>query len=721
MTTGCLTIVLILLSTAYGYAAPPPAVLTSEFIYAAAPFPSCHASTIVETSGGQLVAAWFGGLHEKAPDVGIWVSRHANSKWTAPVEVANGVQADGTRHPCWNPVLFQPKSGPLMLFYKVGPDPATWWGMLRTSSDDGQTWSAAQRLPDGILGPIKNKPVQLPGGDILCPTSSETKDKPSKWRVHFERTADLGKTWTTAAPAPAKSGQEMNVIQPSVLFHVGKKLQAVGRSRDKRVFQTWSSDNGKTWSAPAPLELPNPNSGTDAVTLRDGRHLLVYNHTERGRSPINVALSRDGRLWENVLTLEEAPKGEFSYPACIQTRDGLVHITYTWKRQKIRHVALDPRKLVPAEARRSPITNAAEWKSGRPASLPGAKRPKVESVLIYQPESEWTYSHHQSLTFFKGRFYAIWSNGRQDEDAPGQRVLMASAADFKRWTKPQPLVDSVKDEKGVERVLTAAGFHQHQGTLAAYFGNYGPHKETTHLQAVTTTDGQHWSAVREMGVPVNPNHGPQPTASGRLIISGNISFPYTDDPAGLTGWRMSGIYPASMAATIKDDPSSFGEVARRQKWSASLCEGSFYQTDDGVLHMPLRNTAKLFNSRRLWLTESRDNGATWSTPIETDFSDTNSKFHFGRLPDGRFYCVSNPVGGGRTPLALSLSRDGVRFDRHYILGDTHYERRRPGAAKGGEYGYPHTLLQDGYLYVIVSRQKEAVEVLRVALTELKDS
>jgi hypothetical protein len=365
----------------------------------------------------------------------------------------------------------------------------------------------------------------------------------------------------------------------------------------------------------------------------------------------------------------------------------------------------------------SPVTNAAEWRGGRPVALPGVKRPKVESAMLYRPETEWTYSHHASLTFFKGRFYAIWSNGRQDEDAPGQRVLMSTSADFHAWATPRPLVDSVKDAQGVERVLTAAGFHQHEGMLVAYFGNYGPNKETTRLEAVTTTDGEHWSPVRDIGIPICPNHGPQRTVSGRLIISGNISFPYTDDPTGLTGWHMTGIYPKDMASTIKDDPASFGSVARRQGWPVALCEGSFYQTDDGVLHMLLRNTGRQ-SANRSWITESRDNGSTWSEPALTDFSDCNAKFHFGRLPDGRFYYVGNPLAGGRTPLALSLSRDGVHFDRHFILGETHYERRKPGLHKGGEYGYPHSIIHDGRLYVIVSRQKEAVEVLRVALDEL---
>lgn len=315
-----------------------PGFLRGEFIYESAPFPSCHASTIVEAKGGGLVAAWFGGRSEGHPDVGIWLARNTEGKWTAPVEVADGLQPDGRRHPCWNPVLFQPKEGPLLLFYKVGPSPRSWWGMLRTSGDAGATWSGARRLPDGILGPIKNKPVQLPNGDLLAPTSSEH----DGWRVHFERSSDGGGTWS--AGAPVNDGRKIGAIQPSILFAGGDTLIAVGRTRQEKVFRITSGDAGKSWGEMTLTDLPNPNAGTDAVTLADGRHLLVYNHTARGRSPLNVALSRDGATWQPALVLENTP-GEFSYPAVVQTRDGLVHITYTWKRQRIRHVVLDPARL----------------------------------------------------------------------------------------------------------------------------------------------------------------------------------------------------------------------------------------------------------------------------------------------------------------------------------------------------------------------------------------
>lgn len=329
-------------------AADAPGLIKSEFIYDTAPFPSCHASTIVETASGGLVVAWFGGTAEKDPDVGIWVSRLENGKWSRPEEVANGIQfrkADGAivRHPTWNPVLFQPKTGALMLFYKAGPSPQTWWGMLTTSNDGGKSWEQPRRLPEGIFGPIKNKPVQMTNGDILCPTSNETDERPSKWAVYFERTRDLGRTWERTDLI--HDGVAIAAIQPSILFLGGDKLKAVGRTRQGKVFHVDSLDAGKTWESISLTSLPNPNSGTDAVSLKDGRHLLVYNHTAKGRSPLNVAVSRDGVVWQAGLVLESEP-GEFSYPAVIQSQDGMVHITYTWKRKKIRHVVVDPSKLV---------------------------------------------------------------------------------------------------------------------------------------------------------------------------------------------------------------------------------------------------------------------------------------------------------------------------------------------------------------------------------------
>ncbi len=329
-------------------------LLKAELIYPLeqGPTPQCHASTIVQVEDGYL-AAWFGGTHEKHKDVGIWTSRNFNGVWSYPVEVATGVQSDTLRYPCWNPVLFQPKEGPLMLFYKVGPSPSEWWGMLITSTDQGQTWSAPKKMGESqhgdLLGPIKNKPIQLEDGLIISPTSIEIeKGEQEFWKVFFEVSGDNGKTWT--ATDFINDGIEFDAIQPSILVHPDQTLQVLCRTRQQVISQSWSQDNGQTWSKMTATKLPNPNAGTDAITLADGRHLLVYNHTTRkgafpsGRNMLNVAISENGADWKPVITLERQ-EGEYSYPTIIQSSDGLVHITYTYQRKTVKYAVLDPSSI----------------------------------------------------------------------------------------------------------------------------------------------------------------------------------------------------------------------------------------------------------------------------------------------------------------------------------------------------------------------------------------
>ncbi|MAZ95050.1 MAG: sialidase [Planctomycetaceae bacterium] len=318
--------------------AEPPLLVKSEFIYEKASFDSCHASTIAETPGG-LVTAWFGGTDEGNKDVAIWTSRQVKGKWTAPEMVIDGIQEDGSRHPCWNPVLFQQPDGPLLLFAKVGPSPRTWWGVLISSADNGVSWSSVRRLPEGQAGPIKNKPVLLKDGRLLCGSSSEDQG----WRVHMEWTTDVGATWKRTGVL--NDGKEFGAIQPTILRHKDGSLQILCRSKGLgKIVQATSTDGGRNWSPLTPTSLPNPNSGIDAVTLADGRHVLIYNHTLRGRSPINLAVSDDGKTWSMVKALETDP-GEYSYPAIIQAADGTLHVTYTWKRQKVKHLVLDPKGI----------------------------------------------------------------------------------------------------------------------------------------------------------------------------------------------------------------------------------------------------------------------------------------------------------------------------------------------------------------------------------------
>lgn len=317
---------------------PLPTTTLQEFIFTTAPFPSCHASTIVELRNGDLLAAWFGGKGEGEPDVAIWGARRAAGQWSAPFELAREPQIAA-----YNPVLFHTKDGRLWLYYKFGPHPERWTAARRFSTDDGQTWSAIEHLPAGLYGPIRAKPLVLSDGAIISGTSVESY---RSWSCWIERSVDNGRTWTKFGPltvplnadAPSDA-RYYGIIQPSVVQLGGKRLRLYARSTGSigKICVADSSDNGVTWTQARPLALPNPNSGLDAAALRDGRVVLVYNHTERGRTPLNLAVSKDGENFQMFRTLEDQP-GEYSYPSMIQGKNGDLHITYTWKRQRIRYV-----------------------------------------------------------------------------------------------------------------------------------------------------------------------------------------------------------------------------------------------------------------------------------------------------------------------------------------------------------------------------------------------
>ncbi len=322
--------------------------MLAEFIFEKAAFKSCHASTIVEPEPGRLLAAWFAGTAEGKTDVRIWWSRHDGQRWSEP-EVA----AEEAGFPCWNPVLFQSKAGTLFLFYKAGQNPMSWSGFVRRSTDQGKTWSEPDILPAGLLGPVKNKPIQLSDGTILAGTSVESH---RAWACWMERSTDDCRTWRRFGPITLP-GHPYGIIQPTLFectpFPRGGEGQGVRgsgphvvmlcRSRGVRlVCKAESKDGGQTWSDAQKTDLPHPGSGIDLVRTGEGKVFLVYNHTPTGRTPLNLALSADeGKTWKMVHTLEDQP-GEYSYPAIIQTRDGRLHITYTWKRERIKHVIVDP-------------------------------------------------------------------------------------------------------------------------------------------------------------------------------------------------------------------------------------------------------------------------------------------------------------------------------------------------------------------------------------------
>ena len=305
-------------------------VAESGFIYEEAPFPECHASTIVETGDGFL-ASWFGGTYERNPDVCIYTSLLKDGNWGTPTLAADGIINDTLRYPCWNPVLYKRDNGDIILYYKVGPSPREWWGLYKISGDNGKSWSEAVEIPGNLLGPIKNKPQRLKDGSILNPTSFETE---GKWNIYVEKSDQSLDNWEKIEI----DNNGFNAIQPTILFHKNGAIQMLCRSKERKIVETWSTDEGETWSPVEATTLVNNNSGIDAVTLTNGKHLLVCNPVEKGRNKLSLFKSDDGKNWEEAIVLEDEPEGEFSYPAIIRAKNGDVHITYTYNRKKVKHV-----------------------------------------------------------------------------------------------------------------------------------------------------------------------------------------------------------------------------------------------------------------------------------------------------------------------------------------------------------------------------------------------
>ncbi len=303
--------------------------------------PECHASNVIKTPDGALMAVWFSGAKEGADDVVIRFTRRdpQTREWSVPITVA-----DHQGIPCWNPVLVPAKDGSVTLYYKASKLIPEWQGFWKRSSDGGKTWTEAKKLPATFLGPIRCRALALHDGSLLFGSSDESADKSlgNPWRPHFEILSHPGDpsdatAWQKIVPNPGEP--PFNAIQPSVVLLPDGQLLALLRTREKVVAQSTSRDLGRSWTPLKATSLPNPNSGLEAVVLSDGRVAAILNHGTN-RLTLDAVLRNEEGQWGQPLLLDQLKRGEgeVSYPsALLDQQDGheVMHVVYTRKRREI--------------------------------------------------------------------------------------------------------------------------------------------------------------------------------------------------------------------------------------------------------------------------------------------------------------------------------------------------------------------------------------------------
>lgn len=337
---------------------PSPALLETapdfkaKLITPAPTVASVHVASVCELPDGSLRAAWYGGSHEGARDVNIFWSVRSpgpDQLWSEPAVLVSRASAmQELRRPIkkvGNAILFADSVGPLRLVY-VTISLGGWSTSslnVKTSRNGGQTWLPSQRL---TLSPffnlselVKNNPCALSDGGWAVPIYHEFLAKcPEILWLKETPTGEL--QWSKTRIFGGRSA-----IQPALvpLDHEAAIALCRDCSPRKKIQFTRSKEQGLDWSPSQSLELPNSDSGLDALRLFDGRILLAFNDSRTGRDNLSLALSEDGgSTWLRCATLESEAGAEFSYPYLIQGRDGRIHLVYTWKRKSIKHAAFNP-------------------------------------------------------------------------------------------------------------------------------------------------------------------------------------------------------------------------------------------------------------------------------------------------------------------------------------------------------------------------------------------
>ncbi|TAK94256.1 MAG: hypothetical protein EPO07_16940 [Verrucomicrobia bacterium] len=312
--------------------------------------PSTHVSSICELPEGRLAAVWYAGTREGARDVAIYFATREpglTNAWSPPRAIVTRETAGHETYryvkKVGNAVIFAGAGRQLhLIFVTTGFGGWSCSSLnLKTSRDGGKTWTISRRLG---LSPflnvselVKNKPAPLTDGGFAVPVYHEFLGAFPELLWWRPATGEF-----SAVKTRAFGGH--SAFQPALvtLDETNAVLLCRTTGSVKKLQVSRTADSGKTWSGAQTIDLPNSNSGLDAIRLADGRLLLAFNDTVSGRDNLRLAVSADsGATWQRAATLAEEAGAEFSYPTLLQSNGGFIHVTYTWKRRGITHATFN--------------------------------------------------------------------------------------------------------------------------------------------------------------------------------------------------------------------------------------------------------------------------------------------------------------------------------------------------------------------------------------------
>ncbi|MEW6067952.1 MAG: sialidase family protein [Nitrospirota bacterium] len=311
----------------------------------------CHVSSITPLDENRMVCVWYSGSKEGAKDVAIYSSIFDEEKrlWTNPVVLIDRKQSSKELNryikKIGNPLLFRDKKGRLWLFY-ASVTFGGWSGTslnYKVSLNGGVTWSKSRKMTlspfFNLANNVKNKGINFEDGSFVIPVYHEFIKNFSQL-VHVIP-ADSSVRWEIR-----KMTHQRNAIQPCLLHNQGKYLTAFFRNMEKdkerHILTANSNDMGQSWSELSDTSLPNPNSGFDMIKLSKDAYLGVINYSFNDRSNLSLVISHDrGKTWRLLKILEDLDGREYSYPSINLSDRGLYHVTYTYERQRIKHIVFN--------------------------------------------------------------------------------------------------------------------------------------------------------------------------------------------------------------------------------------------------------------------------------------------------------------------------------------------------------------------------------------------